>query len=147
MRDARFTALPWNPQLSFAEGHVQLGILVLGHLPPGVAALATGEVRFQARWKLSGDPLLVQIGEKLVTKAEPAQRTPVDVVESALVWGSHVWRSDTGFGASSPRLKGCTRLSSQVFPICQLARLPCSMPAPGRMVRVQRLEGSGGRSC
>ena len=60
------------------------------HLPPGVAALATGEVRFQARWKLSGDPplvqaVLLQIGEKLVTKAEPAQRTPVDAVESALV--------------------------------------------------------------
>ena len=61
-------------------------ILVLGHLPPGVAALATGEVRFQARWKLFGDPLLVllQIGEKLVTKAEPAQRT-------LLTWWNLPW--------------------------------------------------------
>ena len=67
-----------------------LAILVLGHLPPGVATLPTEEVRFQARWKLSGDPLLVQavllqLGEKHVQKSEPAQRTPVDVVQSTLV--------------------------------------------------------------
>ena len=67
-----------------------LGLLVLGDLPTDLVQVAHSVERFQARWKLSGDPLLLQatlrqIGAQPVTKFVPAECTPVDVLPSALV--------------------------------------------------------------
>ena len=67
-----------------------LGLLVLGDLPTDLVQVVHSVERFQARWKLSGDPLLLQatllqIGAQPVTKFVPAECTPVDVLPSALV--------------------------------------------------------------
>ncbi|OLP95201.1 hypothetical protein AK812_SmicGene22685 [Symbiodinium microadriaticum] len=67
-----------------------LGLLVLGDLPTDIIQVRHSVERFQARWKLSGDPLLLQatllqIGVQPVQKFVPAECTPVDVLPSALV--------------------------------------------------------------
>ena len=108
-----------------------------GHLLLGVATLATGEVRFQARWKLSGDPLLVQaillqLGEKPVQKSEPAQRTPVDVVESTLIRLA-VYRDELPT-AWEEFLQAPLRTVLQLCPLLTACdKLSCSCPAFHKM--------------
>ena len=63
---------------------------MLGTLPEGEVKVPSSQVRFQVRWKLSGDPLLLQatllqLGVATVSRYEPKQLTPVEVVQSAIV--------------------------------------------------------------
>ena len=104
-----------------------LGLLVLGTLSAGEVKAPSSQVRFQARWRLSGDPLLLQatllqLGEAKVSRFEPKQLTPVEVVKSALVrvaayrdelsmpWDELVRSPLKAVVSLCPKLTGCERL-------------------------------------
>ena len=86
------TAAQAGPYLGLTKpmSREPLGLLVLGALPAEGVSVGSTEVKFQAKWKLSGDPLLLtatllQLGTPAVVKHEPSVRTPVEVLPSALV--------------------------------------------------------------
>ena len=104
-----------------------LGVLVLGALPKNEVQVPVAQLRYQARWKVSGDPLLLQasllqLGVAHVSKFEPQQRTPVEVAPSSLIrvaayrdelplpWEELVRSRLKAIVSLCPKLVGCSKL-------------------------------------